>query len=84
MKRPTKEKHENGNYLYIALWNRNDKSYNFDRFLESIVTITKTKPDMIGTDGWGKHYILKKIDLANDININEIATLILKIADSIK
>ena len=84
MKRPTKAKHENGNYLYVALWNRTDKSYNYDKFLENIELITNTQPEKIETGGWGKHYILKKIDLANDINISDIATLIIKIADSIK
>ena len=86
MKRPAKETNGKANYLYIALWNRNNNNYNYSPILDKIKDIKGVNPEerKSSTNNWGKHYILKKVKLTDDYNIDELAELILKIADSIK
>ena len=86
MKRPAKENNGKANYLYIALWNRNNNNYNYSPILDKIKDIKGVNPEerKSSTNNWGKHYILKKVKLTDDYNIDELAELILKIADSIK
>lgn len=54
--------YEEDNVLYVALWNRFNKDYNFDKYIsnESIKIVTT------GKGSWGKHYILKKFNLTAD------------------
>ncbi len=86
IKRHAKETNGKANYLYIALWNRNNNNYNYSPILDKIKDIKGVNPEerQSSTNNWGKHYILKKVKLTDDYNIDELAELILKIADSIK
>lgn len=84
MKRPTSKSYEQSNYLYVALWNRHDKNYDFEYLIDTIKKNTNLVPERIETSGWGVHYILKKYNLTEDIELSEIAELILKIAYLIK
>ena len=55
--------------VYVALWTRRNKCYDFSKLLEKLNVKNARE---ITTPGWGKHYILKEFDLNNDLDINEL------------
>lgn len=64
MKEPTDREYdgfpfEEADILYIALWNRGNRDYDFDKFITPDCKKIVTE----GRNAWGKHYIIKRYDL---------------------
>lgn len=74
MKSPSKKDAEDYDKLYIALWCRGNKHYNFDEVLKAIGKERARERN----GAWGKHYILDAIDLCKEFSIPEIASTIRK------
>lgn len=85
MKVCSKEEYEKGNILYVALWKRNNKNYDYSKQLKLIEGIKGLdKPIPVESSGWGKHYILKEYNLSKDINIEDVVKTIVSISKAIK
>ncbi len=76
MKTITKKEAEDFDKLYISLWCRGNKDYDFDEILKVIgkegarVRVTK------GSGCWGKHHILDEINICKEFSIPDIAETI--------
>ena len=73
MKYATKLNYEDYDKLYISLWCRRNKNYDFDYILKAINKEDAPKRVTEGPGSWGKHYILDEISLRETLNLNEIA-----------
>lgn len=83
MKYATKEVYEDYDKLYISLWCRKNRHYDFSEILKAL---DKENADMRVTDGtgaWGKHYILDVYTLTEAFNIDEISSRIRKYIETI-
>ncbi|QOS39623.1 hypothetical protein DYE49_03775 [Treponema rectale] len=81
MKSITKKEAEDYDKLYLSLWCREHKNYDFSRVLKAI---KKEDARSISTGGkydWGKHYILDEINMCEEFSIPEIGSKIKQYID---
>lgn len=76
MKAVTNKIEEDYDKLYISLWCRGNKDYNFDEILKAIGKENARVRITTGSGCWGKHHILDTIDICEDFSIPEIASRI--------
>lgn len=85
MKEPTDREYEGFPYeeadiLYIALWNRGNRDYDFSKF----ITPDCKKIITEGRNAWGKHYIIKRYDLKAHTSEFIIKTAVQFITEEVK
>ena len=76
MKRATKKEFEDYDKLYISLWCRSSKNYDFDYILKTIGQGNAKKRITKGPGAWGKHYILNEVVLSDTFNLEQISAII--------
>ena len=76
MKSFTNKECEDFDKLYVSLWCRGDKNYDFDYILRAIGKENAKIRVTEGAGAWGKHHILDVIDMCKDFSIPELAKLI--------
>ena len=69
MKEYSKEDWERFDTIYICVWARKNKSFDFTNVLNKLKSVN---PKMETTEGWGKHYILKEMRLNYDFDIQDL------------
>ena len=77
LRMPTNKKFERYDHLYICLWRRKDKNYNFDEILKALGKENAEKAVTTDRNSWGVHYALDQIELNNKtLDANDIANKI--------
>ena len=69
--------------LYIALWCRRNRSYNFSYILKALnkENAHKRKADVFKS--WGEHYVLDEYELTEPLNIDEVSAKIRNYVETI-
>ena len=85
MKEPTDREYdgfpyEEADILYIALWNRGNRDYDFSEFISPDCKKIVTE----GRNAWGKHYIIKRYDLKSHTSEFIIKTAVEFITEEVK
>ena len=80
MKRPSNKAYEDYSYVYVALWSREHKSYDYLSSLVNLIGVIGAKKHK--TDGWKEQYILRILPL-NDVDIHSLANDIVRYAQAI-
>lgn len=78
MKSLTKKDSEDYDKLYISLWCRGNKNFDFGEVLKVINKEGARSRVTTGSGAWGKHHILDEINMCKDFSIPEIASKIRK------
>ena len=78
MRYPTGKEREDFDKLYISLWCRRKKSYDFSEILKAIGKENAPIRITVGPGTWGKHHILDEITLCNDLRLPEVVSKIRK------
>ena len=73
MKSLTKKECEDYDKLYISLWCRGNKQYDFSDVLKAINKENTRVRTTTGSGSWGKHHILDEINLTEEFSVPEIA-----------
>jgi hypothetical protein len=81
MKSLTKKDAEDYDKLYLSLWCRGNKNYDFSEVLKAIGKEGARSRTTTGSGAWGKHYILDEINMCEDFSIPEIGLKIKKYID---
>ena len=69
MKEYSKEDWERFNTVYVCVWARKNKNYDFTNVLNKLKL---ANPKIEVTPGWGKHYVLKEMELNDDFDMQEL------------
>lgn len=76
MKYATNKDSEDYDKLYISLWCRRNRHYNFSKILEALNKKDAHWRETTGSGTWGEHYILDVYSLTDPINVEEISNKI--------
>ena len=83
MKTATKKEFEDYDKLYVSLWCRANKNYNFDYILTALEKKDAKMRITTGSGAWGKHYILNEILLTDTFNLEKISSTIKEYVEKI-
>ena len=81
MKKPSKKEYEEYSKVYMALWSRDRRSYDYLNRLVKLIDVKDAK--QYKSDGWKEQYILQILSLEN-IDINKLAEDTVKYAQTIR
>lgn len=81
MKKPSKKEYEEYSKVYMALWSRVRRSYDYLNRLVKLIDVKDAK--QYKSDGWKEQYILQILSLEN-IDINKLAEDTVKYAQTIR
>lgn len=73
MKVYSEKDYEKFDKVYVALWSRRNKNYDFTSVFKKL---NIEKPKEIKTKGWGKHYILYEMELNDNFDIQELKRVV--------
>lgn len=76
MKIATYKKFEDYDKLYISIWCRNNRNYDFGYILTALDKQNAKERTTREPGAWGKHYILNEIVLTESFDLNKIASTI--------
>ena len=82
-KTATKKEFEDYDKLYVSLWCRANKNYNFDYILTALEKKDAKMRITTGSGAWGKHYILNEILLTDTFNLEKISSTIKEYVEKI-
>lgn len=74
MKQFSEKDWERFNTLYVCVWARRNKNYDFTNVLNKLNSVSAKKEN---TEGWGKHYILKEMVLNENFDLQELKDSVL-------
>ena len=81
MKKPSKKEYEKYSEVYMALWSRDRRSYDYLNRLVKLIEVKDAK--QYKSDGWKEQYILQILSI-NSIDISKLAEDTVKYAQIIK
>lgn len=73
MKYPTEKPGEDYDKLYVALWCRRNRHYDFGYILKALDKENALMLETNGNGSWGKHYVLNEYSLIEGFDVNEVS-----------